>query len=130
MEKPQHNRLWWEYFISITFMISGLIVLYVGKIEEVQLNKSASTLTKTIVSIVCTTKSVTHHINDIVGFQIVQKGKETNLSNTIRYKVVALMRNNQRITVKRSRSLLHAQICVLLWAFSPIEKIRHLPNRQ
>jgi len=93
-------------------LAGGLIVLYVGKIEKVRLDKTCSIIEKTVTTILCTTTTIAHNLKDIVGFQIIKRGKETASSNTVRYKIIAIINNNTKIGIKTTRELIQAQIWV------------------
>ena len=53
-----------------------------------------------------------HNIHDIATFQVVKKGKDTGMSSTIRFKVVALLGESKKMVLHRSRSLIQAQLFV------------------
>ncbi len=100
--------------ISIGLLVSGLLVIYLGRVERLSLDRQALTISKSSTSVLCQTEKEVHHLHDIEGLRIIKRGKDTGMSSTVRFKVVARMSSGRVITLKRSRNLDQAQVFVRL----------------
>jgi len=65
---------WWHYLTALILLVLGLVFVYSGKIQTVEINKYTQKITKTNKSVFCNIKEQSWEIQNIEGVRAFKRG--------------------------------------------------------
>jgi len=85
--KGYREGYWWQYIIAVLLCIFGVVFMYAGKIEQINLDKEVGILSRSKMSIFCQKETTEWALDQIINVRVFKRGHDGVQVMTIQYEV-------------------------------------------